>query len=36
MRVTPQEKAEIMQATHETGLSLLELLKKGIEAVRKE
>ena len=36
MRVTPQEKKEIMKASHETGLSLLDLLKKGIEAVKKK
>ena len=36
IRVTPEEKAEIMQASHETGLSLLDLLKKGVEAVTKK
>lgn len=36
IRVTPAEKAEVMNASHELGLSLLELIQKGIEAARKE
>ncbi len=32
--VTPQEKAEIYAFARSTGYSLLELLKRGIEAVR--
>ena len=36
IRVTPQEKAEIQSFTKETGYSLLTLIKKGIEAVKKK
>lgn len=36
IRVTPEEKAEIQQFTKNTGYSLLELLKWGIEAVKKK
>lgn len=35
IRVTPKEKAEIQAAAKETGLSLLDLIKKGIQAVKK-
>ena len=35
IRVTPQEKAEIYRFAKENGYTLLELLKKGIEAVKK-
>lgn len=34
IRVTPQEKAEIYEFTQKTGYSLLELIRKGIEAVK--
>lgn len=34
IRVTPKEKADIQAASKETGLSLLELIRKGIQAVR--
>lgn len=34
--VTPQEKAEIYAFARSTGYSLLELIKKGIEAVQEE
>ncbi len=36
IRVTPQEKAEIQSFTKKTGYSMLELIRKGIEAVRKK
>lgn len=36
IRVTPQEKAEIYAAARSTGYSLLDLIKKGIEAVQEE
>ncbi len=36
IRVTPQEKAEIYAVARSTGYSLLELIKKGIEAVQEE
>jgi hypothetical protein len=36
IRVTPSEKAEIQAAAKETGLSILELIKKGIQAVKKK
>lgn len=35
IRVTPQEKQEIQAFSHESGFSLLELLKKGIETAKK-
>lgn len=35
IRVTPQEKREIQEHSKITGFSLLELLKKGIEATKK-
>lgn len=35
IRVTPSEKLEIQAAVKETGLSLLELIRKGIQAVKK-
>ena len=34
IRVTPEEKSEIMKVSRDTGVSLLDLLKKGIEAVK--
>ena len=34
--VTPQEKAEIYAFARSTGYSLLDLIKKGIEAVQEE
>lgn len=36
IRVTPEEKKNIMEFSHDTGYSLLELLKLGIEAVEKK
>ena len=36
MRVTPEEKACIMQFSHDSGYGLLELLKIGIETVQKK
>lgn len=36
IRVTPSEKAEIQAVSKETGLSLLELIRKGIQAVKKK
>ena len=36
MRVTPEEKAQIMKFAKEHRLSLLEILKIGIEAVKKK
>jgi len=36
IRVTPQEKSEIQGFSKKTGYSLLALIKKGIEAVKKE
>ena len=36
IRVTPQEKEEIFAFARSAGYSLLELLKKGIEAVKAE
>ena len=36
IRVTPQEKEEIYDFARSSGYSLLELLKKGIEAVKAE
>ena len=36
IRVTPTEKAEIQAAAKETGFSLLELIRKGIQAVKKK
>lgn len=36
IRVTPQEKEEIHSFAKETGYSLLDLIIKGIEAVKKE
>ena len=36
IRVTPAEKAEIRDFAQKTGLSLLELIRKGIEAVREK
>ncbi len=35
IRVTPQEKEEIYSFARASGYSLLELLKKGIESVKK-
>lgn len=35
IRVTPEEKKEIHEYSKSSGLSLLELLKKGIEATKK-
>ena len=35
IRVTPSEKAEIQSHAKHVGLSLLDLLKKGIEATKK-
>lgn len=36
IRVTPSEKAEIQAAAKRTGLSLLELIRKGIQAATKK
>lgn len=36
IRVTEEEKESIMKDAHNAGLSLLELLKKGIEAVKEK
>ena len=36
MRVTPEEKEQIMKFAREQRLSLLEILKIGIEAVKKK
>lgn len=36
IRVTPQEKAEIYAFAKSAGYSLLDLLRKGVEAVREE
>lgn len=36
IRVTEEEKESIMKDAHNVGLSLLELLKKGIEAVKEK
>ena len=36
IRVTTDEKAEIQKASKEIGLSLLELIRKGIEAARRK
>ena len=36
MRVTPEEKSEIMNFCKESGKGLLELLKIGIKAVKKK
>ena len=35
IRVSPDEKAEIQEFSKKSGLSLLDLLKKGIEATKK-
>ena len=35
IRVTPQEKIEIYEFAKKNGYTLLELLKKGIESVKK-
>lgn len=35
IRVTPEEKKEIQNHAKKTGLSLLDLIKKGIEATKK-
>lgn len=35
IRVTPEEKAEIYEFARSSGYTLLELLKKGIESVKK-
>lgn len=35
IRVTPKEKAEIQDFTRKSGLSLLELIRKGMKAVKK-
>ena len=35
IRVTPEEKAEIYDFARKNGYTLLELLKKGIESVKK-
>lgn len=35
IRVTPEDKKAIQDFTKKSGLTLLELLKKGIEAVKK-
>lgn len=35
IRVTPKEKAEIQEFTHKSGYSLLDLIRKGIESVKK-
>lgn len=36
IRVTPAEKAEIQTAAKKSGFTLLELIRKGIEAVNKK
>ena len=36
LRVTPLEKAEIMEFAQKHGYTLLELIRKGMEAVEKE
>lgn len=36
IRVSPAEKKEIQKAAKETGFSLLELIRKGIQAARKK
>ena len=36
IRVTPEEKAEVMEYSHRTGITLLALLQKGIEADKAE
>ena len=36
IRVTPQEKQDIMNASCDSGLSLLELLKIGVASVKKK
>ena len=36
IRVTPDEKAEIQAITKETGLTLLDLIRAGIQAVTKK
>ena len=36
LRVTPQDKAEIQSFMKDSGYSLLALIKRGIEAVKKE
>ena len=36
IRVTPAEKAEIQAAAKKSGFTLLELIRKGIEAVNKK
>ena len=36
IRVTPQEKAEIFAFSKSAGYSLLDLLRKGVEAVKAE
>lgn len=36
IRVTPDEKKEIQDFSKKTGYGLLELLKKGIEAVKRK
>ena len=36
IRVTPSEKAEIQAAAKETGFSLLELIRKGIQAAKRK
>ena len=36
IRITPQEKAEIKQFAQEHGYTLLELIREGIEAVKKK
>lgn len=35
IRVTPDEKAEIQTIAKETGLTLLDLIREGIKAVKK-
>lgn len=35
IRITPEEKAEIQQFCQSTGYSLLELIRLGIESVKK-
>lgn len=36
IRVTPEDKKEIQNFVNKSGYSLLELIKKGIEAVKKK
>lgn len=36
IRVTPDEKAEIQEITKKTGLTLLDLIRAGIQAVTKK